>query len=117
MLQENKSLKHLDLSKNISLTDEGAHFVLQGLQHNTTLMYLSLSDTGITDRGAECVARALNSKFFLQTLDISYNYITEAGFVCIAKSLQTNKRATLKALYVHTLTGVLKNVKQAKCKK
>ena len=75
MLQENKHLKHLDLSHN-PLYDEGVYCLCEGLQHNTTLVYLNLNDTGITDKGAEWIARAYNSNRSLQlTVTILKNYI------------------------------------------
>ena len=75
MLQENKHLKHFDLSYN-PLYDEGVYCLCEGLQHNTTLVYLNLSDTGITDKGAEWIARAYNSNRSLQlNLDVSHNLI------------------------------------------
>ena len=37
--------------------------VCQGLQHNTSLVYLNLSCTRITDKGAEYIAQALVVKF------------------------------------------------------
>ena len=95
MLQVNKSLTHLDLSTNNLFSDSGAHCVCQGLQHNTTLVYLNLSNTGITDKGAEYIAQALDS---LQTLHISDNNITDSGFADISKSLETN--TTLKKLNI-----------------
>ena len=91
MLQENKHLKHLDLSIN-RLRDEGACCLCEGLQHNTTLVYLNLSDTGITDKGAEFFAQAYNSNRSLQlSLDISHNHMT--GFM---KMKDSWKNDTLK---------------------
>ena len=46
MLQVNKSLTHLDLSKN-ALSDSGIHSIFEGLQNSTTLVYLNLSHTGM----------------------------------------------------------------------
>ena len=76
MLQ-NKHLKHLDLSHN-SLFDEGVCCLCEGLQRNTTLVYLNLSYTGITDKGAEYIAQAYNSNRSLQlNLDVSHNGISD----------------------------------------
>ena len=44
MLQENKSLTHLDLSGNGTFSQKGACCIFYGLQHNTALTYLFLSD-------------------------------------------------------------------------
>ena len=43
MLQVNKTLTHLNLSQNHNFSDSGAYIVCQGLQHNTSLVYLNLS--------------------------------------------------------------------------
>ena len=75
MLQRNKHLKHLDLSNN-PLYDEGVYCLCEGLQHNTTLVYLNLCDTGTTDKGTGYIAHAYNSNRSLQlSLDFSYNPI------------------------------------------
>ena len=73
MLRVNKSISHLDLSVNLSFSNTGAYCVCQGLQHNTSLVYLNLSCTGITDKGAEYIAQALksNCSSLLKTLSIS----------------------------------------------
>ena len=98
MLKVNKTLTHLDLSSNYSLSDSGAYYVCQGLQHNTTLVYLNLSRTEITDKGAGYIAQALDFNRSLQTLDISWNKIKDDGFAYIVESLKSNK--ILKTLYV-----------------
>ena len=95
MFQVNKTLTHLNLSNNEKLSDSGVYCVCQGLQHNTTLVYLNLSYTGMTDKGAEYIAQAIESNRSLQTLDISKNRISDIGFDCIFNSLETNTTLTL----------------------
>ena len=90
MLQVNKTIKHLDFSVNLDFSDSGAYCVCTGLKHNTSLVYLNLSRTGITDKGAEYIAQVIESNFSLQTLDISNNRISDNGFACIDKSLKSN---------------------------
>ena len=98
MFRVSKTIKHLDLSGNWIFSDSGAYVVCQGLQHNTTLVYLNLSCTRITDKGAEYIAQAIESNRSLQTLDISTNRITDKGFACIDKSLKTNTTSCLNRL-------------------
>ena len=95
MLRINKTIKHLDLSMNLTFSDSGTYCVCQGLKHNTSLVYLDLSSTKITDKGAEYIAQAIESNRSLQTLDISKNRITHNGFACIYKSLKTNTTLSL----------------------
>ena len=102
MLRVNKTLAHLDFSGNWQFSDSGACCVSQGLQHNTTLVYLDLSYTKITDKGAEYIAWALKTNRSLQTLDISHNQISDKGFACITK-LQTN--TTLSLLKSHQIVA------------
>ena len=86
MLKVNETLTHLDLSENLYFSDNGAYWVSQGLQYNTTLVYLNLSSTEITEEGAEYIAQALKSNRSLQTLNISQNLIDK----CIIDSLEVN---------------------------
>ena len=50
MLRENKSLTHLDLSMNTSLSDSGACCIFKGLKHNTSLVSLNLAEIGMTTK-------------------------------------------------------------------
>ena len=95
MLRVNKTLTHLNFSGNWKFSDSGAYCVCQGLQHNTTLVYLNLFNTALTDKGAEYIARAIEYNCSLQTLDISRNRITDNGFAFIDKSLETNTTLSL----------------------
>ena len=103
MLQVNKTLTHLDLSTNQKFSDSGAYCVCQGLQHNTTLVYLNLSYTEMTDKGAEYIAQAIESNCSLQILDISRNKLSVRGLACIAKvtTLSVKKRHIDHPLLVH----------------
>ena len=67
--------------------------VSEGLQHNTSLVYLNLRNTQITDKGAEYISQALEFNISLQTLDISMYRITGYGY--INKSLEINTTSSL----------------------
>ena len=106
MLQITKTLTDLDLSLNWSFSDAGAYCVSQGLQHNTSLVYLNLRHTGMTDKGAEYIAQALESNCSLQKLDMGSNQISDRGFACIDKSktnatLSLNKSRQLERIVAH----------------
>ena len=47
MLQVNKKLKYLNLSKNTAFSGIEAQYIFVGLQHNTTLVHLDLSEIGV----------------------------------------------------------------------
>ena len=89
MFQVNKSLTHLDLSYN---EFPGAHCIFEGLQDNTALVSLNLSNTGMTDPDT---ARSLTEMFqvnkSLLHLDLSKNVaFSESGACCIFECLQHN---------------------------
>ena len=75
ILHSNKTLTHLDLSDNEKFSNSGADCVFQGLQHNTTLVYLNLSKTRLA--ATEDTAKALTTIFHfnktLTHLDLSDN--------------------------------------------
>ena len=74
MLQVNKSLTHLNLSSNNFLGSE-ACCIFDGLQHNSTLVYLNLSNSGIKNANPD-TAKSLTKMFqvnkSLTHLDLSY---------------------------------------------
>ena len=74
MLQVSKTLTHLDLSTNQTFLDSGARRIFQGLQHNTTLVYLNLSTTGnlSTAYTSEALTKMLQVNKTLAQLDLSY---------------------------------------------
>ena len=77
MLQENKTLAHLDLSMNCGLLMSGADSIFQGLQDNTALVYLNLSNTGITASWhiPPVLGKMLRVNKTLTHLDLSMNCI------------------------------------------
>ena len=92
MLQVNKSLTHLDLSQNITLSDSGAQCIFVGLQRNTTLVNLNLSHTVVTATDTDTY-RSLNLLLQLNKslthLDLSGNNIfSDSGAGQIFESLQ-----------------------------
>ena len=91
MLQENKSLTHLDLSEN-RLSDSGAYCIFEGLEHNTVLRDLNLFGVlNITDNDVEHIARVLKCNRSLQMLNIyDCSYLGHYGIRLILDSLMFN---------------------------
>ena len=92
MLQVNKSLTHLDLSSNRSLSLE-AHCFFKGLQYNTSLVDLNLSQTGITATDpdtATSLIKMLQVNKSLTHLDLSSNRSLSLEAHCFFKGLQYN---------------------------
>ena len=92
MLQINKSLTHLDLSKN-KFSDSGACCIFEGLQQNSTLVSLNLSKTGITATDpdtARSLTKMLQINESLTHLDLSKNTFSDKGARCIFEGLQHN---------------------------
>ena len=84
MFRVNKTLKHLNLSQSQAPREAEDCVDTQGFQHNTTLVYLNLINTGISDEGAENIAQALiTSNCSLQTLDISHNHNYYRCWFCL----------------------------------
>ena len=113
LLQVNKSLTHLDLSNNNTFCDSGARCIFEGLQHNTTLVNLNLSQTGITATNpdtATSLTKMLQVNKSLTHLDFS-NYYFKPGTPylwsasCIFKGLERN--TTLCYLDFHVVSSFI----------
>ena len=92
MLQMNKSLTHLDLSFNESLSLE-ACCVFKGLQYSTSLVNLNLHHTGITATDpdtATSFTKMLQVNKSLKHLDFSHNKSFSLEAHCIFEGLQYN---------------------------
>ena len=90
ILEVNKSIKHLDLSNNSRLSDSGARCIFEGLQYNTTLVNLNLSQTGIALDTARSLTEILQINKSLTHLDLSKNPLSDSGARYIFESLQYN---------------------------
>ena len=100
MLQVNKSLTHLDISKNnhfhTSINSIISH-TFQGLKHNTTLLHLNISWIRLTDNDMKCATQALPF-CSLETLDLSFTCYSIESISRILDSLKLN--SSLKVLYL-----------------
>ena len=95
MVQVNKTLEYLNLSKSLNFQTSGAqaHSIFAGLQHNVTLVHLDLSGTEI-DAGKKtykAITKMLQVNKTLEHLDLSNNdALSDAGAQCIFIGLQHN---------------------------
>ena len=90
LLRVNKSLKKLDLSDN-NISDSGACCIFEGLQQNTTLSKLNLSNTGIiVPDTARSLTESLQVNKSLTHLDISQSPLLNYGARLIFENLQHN---------------------------
>ena len=93
MLQVNKSLTHLDLSENYTISASGACCIFNGLQHNTSLVYLNLSRTNVTatdPNTARSLTTMLQKNKSLVHLELSSKHISSNILCCIFEGLQQN---------------------------
>ena len=116
MLHMNKSLTHLNLSRNIELSDSGAHCIFKGLQYNTSLTHLNLMETGIRATNldtAQSLTKMLQINKSLTHLDLSNNSFLKTRACCIFKGLQHN--TTLTHLSLRNTSLATSNIDTARC--
>ena len=115
ILQVNKTLTHLDLSINWNFSNAGAYCVFQGLQHNTSLVHLNLSNTGLvaTEDTAQALTTMLQVNKTLTHLDLSRNWkFSDSGACCIFRGLQHNSSLVQNLNYVFDTAQALTTMLQ-----
>ena len=83
----------LNLSSSLKFYDSGAYCVFQTFQHNTSLVYLNLSNTGLvaTEDTAQALTTMLQVNKTLTHLDLSNNRdFSDSGAYCVFQGLQHN---------------------------
>ncbi len=98
ILHSNTSLVYLKLPDNEVLPVAVVKEIGRGLQSNSTLKWLNLSQCSIGDEGAKAIAHTLQYNNSLKHLYLSSNKIGKDGATAIAHTLQHNN--SLKTLYL-----------------
>ena len=99
MLETNKTLTALDLSRNSSISDHNVAGIAEGLSSNHSLKYLNLCSCGIHDTGVmKSLADSLMVNDSLEELDLSGNTISPEAARGFSDMLKHN--STLKKLDV-----------------
>src|SRR3989338_8950165 len=101
-LKANRSLRTLDLSRNL-IADDGITSLSRGLRENSALLHLNLSKNPIGAVGAQSIANVLIFTSSLQVLAITCE--EDEGVRCIATALAVNSSLTSLKLQ-HGIGGV-----------
>lgn len=70
-----------------NISDEKFESLFEGLENNTHLESLSLTNVGLTDRTANKLADALEKNNTLRVVNVETNFISPTGVVRLVKSL------------------------------
>nr|XP_061796656.1 uncharacterized protein LOC133588062 [Nerophis lumbriciformis] len=102
VLNAPSNLRHLDLSVNNNVSDEGVEILSKGLASpHCILQVLKLSQCGITSGGCVSLAEALKlNPIHLQELDLSGNNLSDEGVEILSKGL-ASPRGILKVLRLY----------------
>lgn len=74
-----------------NISDEKFESLFEGLENNTHLESLSLTNVGLTDRTANKLADALEKNNTLRVVNVETNFISPSGVVRLVKSLLKTK--------------------------
>ena len=109
ILQVNRSLTHLNLARLMNFSEFGAYCVFKGLQHNTTLVKLNLTNCDITvtdPNTARLLSTMLRENNSLTHLNVSANNkFSDSGAQCIFESLQHNSTLVYLNLSMTNITA------------
>ena len=90
VLLMNKTLRHLDLSRNQNISDAGVSFIAKGVENNTALNILGLKACAISSEGAKYLSNAIIANRSLQVLKLGENDLTDTGICHLADALKLN---------------------------
>lgn len=74
-----------------NISDEKFEHLFEGLENNTHLETLSLTNVGLTDRTAVKLADAVEKNSTLRVLNVETNFISPAVIVKLVKALLNTK--------------------------
>lgn len=74
-----------------NISDEKFESLFEGLENNTHLESLSLTNVGLTDRTANKLSDALEKNNTLRVVNVETNFISPSGVVRLVKSLLKTK--------------------------
>lgn len=74
-----------------NISEEKFDNLFEGLENNTHLETLSLTNVGLTDRSAQKLADALEKNNTLRVVNVETNFISPTGIVRLIKSLLKTK--------------------------
>ena len=90
MLEENTSLRMLDISWNY-IRDDGAVAIGKAIGKNDTLKWLNLGYNAFCDKGTEFLADSLETNKCLEYLDLTANKINSRPTIVLANGLDDNE--------------------------
>lgn len=76
---------------NIKLSDDQLSRLFRGLEVNTRLEVLSMSNVGLTDRTAELLAQAIEKNSTIRVINVETNQISANGIVRLFRALLVQK--------------------------
>jgi Ran GTPase-activating protein (RanGAP) involved in mRNA processing and transport len=95
LLETSSNIQEINWDYN-SVGLKGIKYIVEGLNKNKSLKYLSLKNTNIGNQGLKILSQGLRNNKILSTLDVSYNTITFESFSDLCDSLNTNAVTCIK---------------------
>ena len=113
VIQMNTTIQTLDMSSN-GILDDGAIAISDGLKSNTSLKQLIISKNKITSKGAKYIAGTIQVNATLEQLDLSYNLLSDNGTAAISDGLKANSKLQWLNISHNSITNVgIKKITEA----